>query len=123
MLTAIDEAARAERIWLKVQRKPASVVMTRPKVVTKTSTTPESVLAAQTVRIASDNRPRPIEGVAGSAPVRHAIVYGVVGHPDPAVTDTDMAEGYTFTHEGDRYRCVDVIAVPGGVQGTFVVNG
>jgi hypothetical protein len=118
---AISVTLRAEAIWRKIQRKPTAVVFTKPRVVTKSSTTPETQLAAQILRVNSDNRPSAVEGVAGLAPRRQAVVYGVTDHP--TVADTDMAEGYTFLHEGDHYRCVDVIVVPGGLQGIFVVNG
>jgi hypothetical protein len=33
-----------------------------------------------------------------------------------------MEEGYTFDLDGDHYRCVNVKLVPGGKQGTFLVN-
>lgn len=118
----IDAATRAERIWVKIQRNPTSVIFTKPRVVSGTGTvTPETQLASQTVRIASDNRASVVEGVAGAAPKRNAIVFGIRDHA--TLTDTDMAEGYTFDHEGDHYRCTDVILVPGGKQGVFVVNG
>ena len=123
MVTPIDDAARAQRVWLKILRKPVSVVMTRPGTLTKGGKAPDTILAAQTVRVALDNRPTEVVGVAGSAPRFQATVYGVRDHPDAAVTDTDIEEGYTFDMDGDHYRCVNVKLVPGGKQATCVVNG
>lgn len=121
---SINYAVRAERTWLRIQRDPVSVSFIKPRLVAGDGTvTPATALAAQTVRIAPDNRATPVEGVAGAAPRRHAIVYGVRGHPDAAVVDTDMEEGYTFQLDGDNYRCMDVILVPGGKQGLFIING
>lgn len=120
---AISDAARAERIWAKIQRKPSSIAFTRPKVVTKSGTTPETVLAAQTVRVVADNRATPVEGVAGAAPTRAVIIYGVVDHPDPAVADTDIREGYTALIDGKHYRVTDVLSVPGGLQALARVLG
>lgn len=127
---AINEQSRAVDAWRRINRRPArgddselGIAFTKPKVVTKTSTTPEAVLPRQIVRIESDNRPSVVKGVAGAAPQRHAIVYGVRDHPSEDVADTDMEEGYIFTLEGDNYRCIDVILVPGEKQGVFIVNG
>lgn len=123
-MDAISSAARAERVWTKIQRKPASVIFAVPRRVSGDGTvTPASALAAQTVRIVLDNRPTQIVGTAGTAPRFQATVYGVRDHPDPAIADTDMEEGYEFNLDGDHYRCVNVKLVSGGKQGTFVVNG
>ncbi len=116
-MEAISDAARAERIWLKIQRKPSSIVFTKPRVVAADGTvTPETQLAAQTVRVVSDNRATLVEGVAGAAPQRHVVVYGVKDHPDPAIVDSDIQEGYAFVLDGDTYRVTDTIPVPGGIQ-------
>lgn len=123
--TPIDPQERAADAWSRIQRNPVSVEFTRPKIVTKTSTTPETVLPVQVVRIESDNRASAEDGIAGTAPIRQAIVYGIVNHA--TLPDTDMEEGYTFEYQEDVYRCIDVKLVPSGrpgeKQGTFVVNG
>lgn len=118
MVMPIDEALRAERIWLKILRKPSSVVITgRAKVIQKDgSSSGGGPLSAQTVRVAYDNRPTIAEGQAGVAPILQAVVYGVKGHPDPAIADTDIQEGDEFEHEENRFRVTDIIPVPGGVQ-------
>jgi hypothetical protein len=121
MVTAIDEAARAERIWSKILRKPVSIVFTTPRIVSKTGTTAAAALEAQTVRIAYNNPVKLIEGESGTAPQVGAVVYGVVGHP--SAEDTDIGEGYTFEHEGNRFRISDVIPVPGGLQAICVALG
>lgn len=120
-MSFLSTAARARDIARLVGGNATSVVFTKPKVVTSSGTTPATVLAAQTVRIESDSRPRSVPGIAGAAPMRQAYVFGVVDHPVQA--DTDMEEGYTFTLDGDKYRCIDVILRPGEKVGVFVVNG
>lgn len=117
MVEAISASARAERVWLKIQRKPSSVVFTQPRRVAGDGTvTPESDLAAQTVRISQDSRATVVGGTAGDAPKHAVIVYGVKDHPDEDVLDSDIDEGYTFTWDDDTYQVVKVWPVPGGVQ-------
>jgi hypothetical protein len=111
----ISNAARAERIWAKIQRKPSSVVFTKPATNDGAgNVTPAATLAAQTVRATSDNRASLVAGLAGAAPQRHLVVFGIKDHA--TLADTDINEGYTFTYDGDTYRVVDTVAVPGGVQ-------
>lgn len=78
-------------------------------------------LAAQEVRIESDNTATPSESAAGGAPRRKVIVYGVYNHA--TLPDTDIKEGYRFNYENDQYTCVDVIVTLGEVQGVFEVSG
>jgi hypothetical protein len=59
--------------------------------------------------------------MAGAAPTRKAIVYGIQHHP--TLPATDMDEGYTFVWENDLYLCIDVLSVPGERQGIFEVVG
>lgn len=117
----IDASLRAERIWVKIERKPSSVAFTRPKQVLKTGTIAALELPVQVVRVVSDNRASDVVGVAGTAPRRQAIVYGIRDHA--TLPDTDMDEGYTFLLDGDLYRIVDTIKIPGGLQGIAVVDG
>ena len=121
----ISASSRAVDAWRRIGRNPTTVIFTRPKVITKTGTTPAVELAPQVLRIESDNRASPVQGESGTAPIRQAIVYGICNHP--TLPETDMEEGYEFDYQGDKYRCVDVKLVPSGVpgekQGTFKVNG
>lgn len=123
--TPINAQERAADAWERIQRNPTTVTFTRPKVVTKTGTTPATVLAPQVVRIEPDNRESIAQGIAGVAPLLHATVYGICNHA--TLPDTDMDEGYTFDYLGDHYRCINVKLVPTGnpgeAQGTFTVNG
>lgn len=121
--TAIDASARAIDIWANIQRRPSTMTFTRPKVVHKDGTVTPPVTISQVVRVEYDNRPNVLEGQAGVVPILHAVVYGVRGHPDESVVDTDMDEGYEFDLDGNHFRITDVILVPGGVQGVAVVNG
>src|SRR5678815_1084141 len=99
----IDAATRAANTLRLIERKPSSVVFTKPQVTAANGTvTAETVLAAQTVRINSDNRAGIIGGDAGLNPKRAVMVYGILG-----VNDID--EGYTFLIGADLYRVVQII--------------
>lgn len=117
----IPAATRALDVWRSIEGKPSEVVFVKPGALTKSGSTPAVTLPAQTVRIENDNRATIVQGMAGVAPKRNAVVFGVRDHP--TIADCDMNEGYTFDHEGDHYRCTDVIVSPGQVKGIFVVNG
>lgn len=93
-----------------------SMVFTKPAINPGDGTvTPETNLAAQTIRIAYDNRVVVAEGVAGTAPKLNAQVY--------AVTGTDIAEGYTFTHANNRFRVTDIVPVAGGIHAYCLAIG
>lgn len=115
--TTIDAAARAVDAWQRIQGWPSTVVFTKPKSVSKTGTTPATVLAPQVVRIEFDNRSTAIEGAAGVAPSLKLIVYGIQHHA--TLPATDMQEGYTFAMDGDSYRCINVLSLPGERQGVW----
>lgn len=117
----IDAADRAERIWLKIERKPTSVSFTRPSSTMGGVVTPATTLPEQVVRINSDSRASVVGGTAGLAPKRAVVIYGVVGHPSRP--DNDIAEGYTFVLGTDHYRVIDIVEVPGGVQAHAVATG
>ena len=111
---AIDPVERAKATYRLIERKPSSVVFTKPRVVGGDGTvTPETALAAQVVRINSDNRASAVQGIAGLVPKRIVMIYGVVSHPTAPAND--IQEGYTFTYEGDRYRVGDPIPGTKGV--------
>lgn len=80
-----------------------------------------TILAAQEVRIESDNSATPSESAAGSAAKRKVIVYGVRDHA--TIADTDIKEGYRFVYHNDEYRCIDVILQLGEIQGIFEATG
>lgn len=107
----IDAAFRAERERIRIERKASSVVFTKPQVTAANGTvTAETVLAAQTIRINSDNRASVIGGDAGLNPKRAVTIYGIAG-----VNDID--EGYTFLIGLDLYRVVQIIpGTPGVIQ-------
>lgn len=71
-------------------------------------------LAPQVVRIESDSGVQILSGIAGVAPYRRVIIFGVRDHP--SVPDTDVDEGYRFVYMGDQYRVTDVLYPPGEVQ-------
>lgn len=119
---AINTAARAVSMWAMMSRRPSTMTFTRPKVVHKDGTVTPPVTISQIVRVEYDNRPTIAQGVAGVAPILQAVIYGVVGHPDESIADTDIDEGYEFDWDGNHFRITDVIPVPGGVQAIAKVN-
>lgn len=104
-MTAIDAVARAVGAWNRIQRDPVSVVVVREG----------TALDAQTVRIEADNIARPVASDAGRTGNIRRVVYGVRGHP--AVADTDLLRGDRFVTGGVLYEIVQIILVPGEVQG------
>lgn len=80
-----------------------------------------TILAAQEVRIESDNSATPSESAAGAAPKRKVIVYGVRDHA--TIADTDIKEGYRFVLHNDEYRVVDIILTLGEIQGIAEATG
>lgn len=109
--SAVTESTLA---WQTIQQNPRSIVF-------KTASGVE--LAAQTVRIDSDNRPNMMESASGIAPKRKLVVFGVRNHP--TVANTDIKKGYTFSlpeSNTDRYVVLDVILLPGEIQATVEVT-
>jgi hypothetical protein len=43
-------------------------------------------------------------------------VFGVTGHPDAAVIDTNVQRGDRFVYDGVEYKVVDVLDYPGQKQ-------
>lgn len=106
------EAERAARAWRRIADKPTSVAFKKPDGTT---------LAAQTVRIESDNRASMAESEAGAAPRRKLIIFGVRNHG--TVADTNMGEGYRFVSGNDEYVVRDIIETLGEIQGVAEANG
>lgn len=118
----IDEAARAERAWSKILRKPSQVLFERAGVITDDAPmTGPTTLPAQTVRVVKESRPREVRGEAGEGIQLQCVVYGIRNHA--TLPDTDMERGDTFELDGDHYVCDYVNLVPGGKQGHFILQG
>lgn len=106
------EAERAARAWSRILDKPTSVAFRK---------TDGTTLAAQTLRLESDNSATLAESEAGAAPRRKLVIFGVRNHA--TVADTDMAEGYRFVSGNDLYRVTDIILTLGEVQGVAEATG
>lgn len=122
---AIDDTTRAERIWIKIERKPSQIAFIRGSVIeddAEPSAGP-TTLVAQIVRVNRDNRPREVRGEGGEGTELHCVVYGVKGHPDPDVEDTDIQRGDTFELDGDHYIVDYINLVPGGLQANCILQG
>lgn len=110
---AMTEDEYAADTWLVIQDNPQSIVF---------RTAAGVDLAAQTVRIDSDNSATDAESAAGSAPKRKVIITGIKGHP--TITDTNIKEGYRFNLDNDQYRVVDILAgTIGEVQAVAEATG
>lgn len=103
---------RAAAAWRRIGERPTSVVF---------KTTAGVTLAAQTVRVESDNRPALVSSAAGVGSQMQIVVYGVRDHA--TVADTVMDEGYRFVLSGDEYRVTDIILQRGEIQGIAVRAG
>lgn len=110
---AIEEDRHAADTWQVIQDNPISIVFRTAAGVS---------LAAQTVRIDSDNSASDAESAAGAAPKRKVIITGVKGHP--TIADADIKERYTFVLDNDLYRVVDVLpGIIGEVQAVAESSG
>jgi len=110
----ISVTSRAVDAWNRINRNPTSITIIQKD---------ETELAAQTVRIEFDNsmdsERKGDGGGGGMSARRDAIVFGVKNHP--TVTDTNIQRGDRFAVNGQIYRVVQVILVPGEVQATCEV--
>jgi len=105
---ALDrDAARAAAAWERIQDEPTTIIVYRNG----------AAQAAQTVRLVWQQA-RPDEGVSatGKAAIMQLVILGVRDHPDASVSDTDLAGGDRFVHDGQQYQVVDVVTLPGEVQ-------
>jgi len=108
----ISATSRAVDAWNRINRNPTSITIIQKD---------ETELDTQTVRIEFDNSmdsERKGEG-GGMSARRDAIVFGVKNHP--MVADTNIQRGDRFAVNGQIYRVVQVILVPGEVQATCEV--
>lgn len=109
----IDPVARAVTAYKLIADKQLSVVF---------KTTAGVALAAQTVRLNSDNSVSEAESAAGLAPRRQVVIYGVTAHPSAAVNDIKV--GYRFVLGNTEYRVVSIIPqTPGVVQAIAEATG
>jgi hypothetical protein len=107
------EGARAAAAWRRIQDKPTSVTFRK---------TNGTALSAQSVRLEWDDTATEAQSAAGVAPVRKLVIFGVKGHPDESIVDTNIAEGYRFVFQDDEFRVMDVIYTIGEVQAIAEVN-
>ena len=106
----IDAALRATRAWARIQRWPTAVTLIR------NSTT----LDEQTVRFEISNSnalfSRGLQTPQGTFSLDAFTLYGVRGHPNPDVPDTDVKRGDRFVLDNKEYTIEAVIYPPGEVQ-------
>ena len=98
----IGAAARAVRAWQRIQDRPTAMSTFR-------------LGTAQTVRI--EYRQAGEQQSEGGTLSRQAVlIFGVIGHPDGTVLDTDLRQGDRFVLDGSEYEIVAVMRYPGELQ-------
>lgn len=102
----MSESRFAVRAWRLIQRNPSSITIRRA----------ETFLDAQTVRVEKSNTAREMPNENAVTVVRDVIIFGVKGHPDDAVADTNIENGDEFGLNGEIYVVDDVVQVVGGIQ-------
>lgn len=103
----MSESLYAVKQWELILVKPVSITIKRGG----------TNLAAQTVRIEYSNYDRPEVGKSDAVSIkRDVIVFGVKGHPDETIANTDIKKADLFTFEGQSMKVLDVVKVKGGVQ-------
>lgn len=102
---ASDRRSRAILAWRNILDNPSSIAFVLPD---------GSTLAAQTVKIESDNRASPMLSEAGESRRRNVVIFGVRSHP--TVADTVILKGYIFNIGKDRYTVKDIVLPLGEVQ-------
>lgn len=100
----IDSEQRAIRAWVRIQRRPRSIVVIRKGV----------AQSAQTVRVELNNGGSVTNAAIGQVDTQGVIVYGVIGHP--TVADTDIQEQDRAIIDGKTYTFETVISPPGELQ-------
>lgn len=106
---AIREARRAKDAWKRIQRRPTEIVVYRDA----------QAQPAQTVRIelsTTTGSTAEIMDASGASSRLAATVFGVKGHPDEDVADTDIRRDDRFVVGVQWFRVMDVIQQIGEVQ-------
>lgn len=75
----------------------------------------------QTARIEYDNaNSRPVQGETAKSSLRTLVIFGVKGHPDPAVIDTELVTGNRILFDAgdglEEYEIRDVVLTHGELQ-------
>ena len=107
------EAQRAKRTWARITERPATIIIARGRGTT---------LAAQVVRAEYSRANREKEESASVSNSRDIVIYGVIGHPDEDILDTNIQRNDRFTLNGQQWQIESVLFVPGGIQATGVVS-
>lgn len=106
----IDAGLRAVRAWNRIQRWPTTVTLIRGSV----------VLDEQVVRFEISNSnalfSRGLQTPLGSFSLDAFTLYGVTGHPNPNVPDTDIKRGDRFVLDNKEYTIEAIIYPPGEIQ-------
>lgn len=108
--TGIDAGLRAVRAWTRIQRWGTSITLIRGSV----------ALDEQVVRFEISNSnalfSRGLQTPLGSFSLDAFTLYGVVGHPNPNVPDTDIKRGDRFVLDNKEYTIEAIIYPPGEIQ-------
>lgn len=108
------ESRRAQKIWQRIQERPAQISIERGRATT---------LAAQTVRVEYSAAEREVKEAGSASNERDVMIYGVVNHPDESIADTDIERGDRFVWNGQIWTVESIVHVRGGIQAKGVVSG
>ena len=101
----IASAPRAALAMNAIYDKPTSVVFRTDAGVT---------LPAQTLRLEYEDTVGEVETDAGMAAPRKLIIFGIHGHS--SLPNSDIAQGYRFTYQLQRYIVTSVLITIGEIQ-------
>lgn len=104
--SSMSESRFAVRAWRLIQRNPTSITIRRAG----------AFLDDQLVRVEKSNTAREMPNENAVTVARDVIIFGVKGHPDDAVADTDIQNGDEFGLNDKSYTVNDVVDVVGGIQ-------
>lgn len=107
-LAVMSASERAVLEWRRISDRPSSIELTRGAGQTSVK------LAAQTVRIESDNTATWRDGALVTQGVQKVVVFGVKDHP--TITDTDIQRSDRFSIDGVIYEVISIMTPPGEVQ-------
>ncbi len=103
---------RAAFAWKAIRDKPVPVVLVRDA----TISIPASNLDPQTVRVEVSGSAVEFLTETGDTARADIILFGVIGHPDATVLDTNVQNGDRFRYLGADYEVVQTVQQPGEVH-------
>lgn len=99
---------RAVRAWNRINDKPSEVTVRRPGASDFTQVVRIEYFQGQALR--GDTNP------LGNVAKQTVIIFGVVGHPNPNISDTDLQVGDRFIYEYREFVIQSTLYTLGEIQ-------